>query len=67
MATYTYQGKGEYIAGIPARDLTERDVDRLSPAQVALLGMKGSDGKPLYRKRGEAASKDTGDAKPTKD
>ena len=30
---YTYQGRGEYIPGIPARDLSQADLDNLSEAQ----------------------------------
>jgi hypothetical protein len=48
MTTYTYQGNGEYLPGIPARDLTERDVARLSADQVDSLKTKGADGKQLY-------------------
>lgn len=28
-----YWGEGEYIAGVPARDLTQADLDALSPVQ----------------------------------
>ena len=30
---FYYWGDGEYIAGVPARDLTERDLAGLSPVQ----------------------------------
>ena len=52
MTTYQYQGtRGEFISGIPARDLTERDVARLSDEQLEQLTTKGSDGKQLYTKK----------------
>ena len=53
MTTYRYQGKGAYLAGIPARDLTERDVARLTEEQVEALKTKGPDGKQLYVKSGD--------------
>ena len=51
MTTYTYQGNGAYLPGIPARDLDERDVARLSEAQIDSLKTKGADGKQLYVKK----------------
>lgn len=30
---FHYYGDGEYIAGVPARDLTQRDIDGLDPTQ----------------------------------
>lgn len=53
MTTYTYQGNGDHFPGIPARDLTERDVARLTEEQVASLKAKGPDGKQVYVKSGE--------------
>ena len=53
MTTYQYQGKGASIAGIPARNLTEKDVARLTDEQVASLTETKHDGKQLYTKRSE--------------
>ena len=67
MTTYEYQGKrGEFFPGIPARDLAERDVARLSRDQLkAIDTAKGLDGKPLYVKKSEGAKdqKGAGDGK----
>lgn len=72
MTTYTYQGKGEYLPGIPARDLTERDVAGLSDAQIERLKTKGANGKQLYLKKSDPkpaspAPKGKGDAEPATD
>jgi hypothetical protein len=66
MTTYSYQGGG-YLPGIPARDLTERDVARLTDEQIESLKTKGTDGKQLYtvKSSGDAAKKPVKtDAKP---
>lgn len=60
MTTYTYQGRGESLPGIPARNLTERDVARLTDEQIASLKTKGADGKQLYVRK--SAAKGEGDA-----
>lgn len=60
MTRYEYQGRGAFIPGIPARNLSEADVDRLTDEQVAQLATK-HDGKQLYTKR--SAPKGEGDAK----
>ena len=60
MTTYQYQGKrGEFFRGIPARDLSERDVARLSKEQVKTIETaKGLDGQPLYVKKSEPKKQD---------
>lgn len=48
---YTYQGRGEWITGIPARDLTEGDWAALSEGQhEAVMTTPTADGtgRPLY-------------------
>ncbi len=73
--TYYYNGPRnaagratEALAGIPARDLTERDVARLSDAQVKTLSTRGSTGRQLYTKTPPSGTdtpkpaKDSGDA-----
>lgn len=66
MTTYTYQGNGDHFPGIPARDLTERDVARLGKEQVTLVEKSG-----LYEKHDDKtpskAPKGKGDATPATD
>lgn len=47
---YRYRGAGEYVPGIPARDLTEADIAALTPAQLAELAeaVKADGTGPLY-------------------
>lgn len=65
MTTYQYQGEGETLPGIPARNLTERDVARLTDEQVDALKTKGSNGKQLYVKRSAPKGDDDGKAADT--
>lgn len=44
---YKYDGSGDYVQGIPARDLTKDDVDALSDEQKADLSKSR-----LYKKGG---------------
>lgn len=34
---YVYKGNGEFYSGIPKRDLTQADVERLNEVQLALV------------------------------
>lgn len=46
---------GEFMYGVPARDLTQADVDRLDPWALANATSAGPDGRALYvpvKKRG---------------
>jgi hypothetical protein len=45
--SYQYVGSGEYLSGIPARDLTSADVDALSDEQRDALQNSA-----LYKKGG---------------
>lgn len=62
---YRYVGGGACYYGIPARDLTKTDWDRLSEAQQALVA-----GSPLYeaREQGSKGARDSsGDQAPNKE
>jgi hypothetical protein len=45
-----YIGNGDFVAGIPARDLTDEEVAQLAPEQVDDLVMRGLYQKPADRK-----------------
>lgn len=61
MTTYHFQGKrSEFFPGIPARDLTERDIQRLDAAQVRTVETaKGPDGTPMWAKQTTRKAEDT--------
>jgi hypothetical protein len=40
--------EGEFLYAVPARDLTQADVDRLDPWALANATAPGPDGTPLY-------------------
>lgn len=46
--TYTPANPGDYIAGVPARDLTERDVRRIEPGQLHAMTVPGAAGTAMY-------------------
>jgi hypothetical protein len=49
------QQPGDFFAGIPARDLTQADVDQLGPAQLRDALADGPRGKPMYAVVGRPA------------
>lgn len=46
-AVYRYRGPGS-ISGVPARDLTILDVERLTPDQLRAATVAAPGGKPMY-------------------
>ena len=46
--SYTPVNDGDFIAGVPRRDLTERDLKRIEPVQLHAMTVPGASGKPLY-------------------
>ena len=46
--SYTPVNDGDYIAGVPRRDLTARDLQRIEPVQLHAMTVPGASGKPLY-------------------
>ncbi len=67
--TYYYNGRRtpagnpmETLQGVPARDLDEADVARLSDDQVDSLATKGADGNQLYTKSKPASKPAKGSA-----
>lgn len=58
-STLYYVGEpGLYIAGVPRRDLEERDIARLSDDQYQDSTHKGPNGKPLYQKTKPASQQE---------
>jgi hypothetical protein len=45
---YTPVNDGDYILGVPARDLTERDMRRIEPVHLHQMTVPGASGKALY-------------------
>lgn len=53
-----YQGDGEYLQGIPARDLSDDEYAALTTEQKrAVRTARRSDGKPLYDVRSDAPAR----------
>ena len=46
--SYTPVNDGDFIAGVPRRDLTARDLQRIEPVQLHAMTVPGASGKPLY-------------------
>ena len=63
---FTPANDGDYLIGVPARDLTARDMRRIEPLMLHAMTVPGASGQPLYTYTGgklarsqERAAKET--------
>ena len=63
---YTPANKGDHLYAVPQRDLTEADMENISPNQRRNMVLPGPSGKPMYtpvEKKSKATAKPKAEAK----
>jgi hypothetical protein len=55
---FTPANPGDFLQGVPQRDLTAEDVARLEPPQLRNLTAPGPSGKPIYSPPAKAHAAD---------